>query len=220
MELEFLRTLGFFADSTGTRLDFGQGPSEAIAAAPRKKPGGILRWLAAKLLPQSSPGTRMRRCLTPGGADSKLEEAVRGELSFLFRQHSATVTSNHRYPAACGNAIIVLAANGLFIRVIRDRDEILVDLAPAHAPTKWKLLSVAVAAVQTTDKNPALVSWASLERAGRLLEDNWESLDAAFAPERYASTQSTILEIEAAKLAEWVAKFNPPALRAHSGVRE
>jgi len=213
MELDYLRSLGFFADPTGTRLDFGRGFSqEAIAAANSpQRSGGILSSVVRKLLPQSSARARMHHCLTPSGSDPKLEEAVRGELSFLFQEFSAAVISNHKYPAACGNAVVVVSTNTVAVRVVRDRDEFRLDVAPAHAPAEWKPLTAAAVAVSGDAQNAAIDWYTSLPRGAKLLQDTWDLLSAAFSQKRYSATTNIIKQVEDTKRKEWVSRFSPPA---------
>ena len=213
MELDYLRSLGFFGDVTGTRLDFGRGFAHGAAGAANstRHSGGILSSLVRKLLPQSSPGARMRRCLTPVGSDPKFEESVRGELSFLFQKFSASVNSNHKYPAACGNAIAVVTTSTMAVRVVRDRDEFRIDVAPAHAPTEWKLLTTAAVAVSGNAQNAAIDWYTSLPRGAKLLQDSWDRLSTAFSQERYSATTNVMRQVEDTKRKEWVSKFSPPA---------
>jgi hypothetical protein len=213
MELDCLRSLGFLADPTGTRLDFGRGfQPGAIAAANSPQPSsGVLSSLVRKLLLQPSPTARMRRCLTPGGSDPKFEEAVREELSFLFQKSSAAIDSNHKYPAACGNAIAIVTTSTLAVRVVRDRDEFRIDVAPAHAPTDWKLLIASAIAVSGDAQNAAIDSYTSLSRGAQQLQDSWDQLGAAFSQERYSATANIIKQVEHAKRRNWASTFSPPA---------
>ena len=110
MELEFLRTLNYFADPSGTRLDFGSivnGKVEARKAS--KATLSPIQKFLHKFFPKSKVRERMQRSLKPDGNEPDLEEKVRQGLRFLFRGLSATVVSNHRFPRAFGNAILVCA---------------------------------------------------------------------------------------------------------------
>jgi hypothetical protein len=153
----------------------------------------------------------MRRCLTPRGSDPKFEEAVREELSFLFRKFSASVSSNHKYPSACGNAIVALSTTTLAVRVVRDRDEFRIDVAPAHAPTQWRLLAVAAVAASADIQNSVVDTYTSLTRGAKQLEDNWDLLSTTFSPERYSATTNIMEQIENAKRMDWVSRFSPSA---------
>jgi hypothetical protein len=209
MELEFLKKLGYLSNPTGTRLDFGRGLStKAVGQTPSGDSLSLLQMFVRKLFPQSKFRASMQRKLMPKHSDPAMEEKVRNGLSFLFRDFSASVVSNQRFPGSFGNVVPVLAAATLLIRVVRDRDELRIDVAPGHAPTEWTLLTVAVAAAEGNTQNPVLAYCISVNQAAALLEARFESLRTAFLPESYAATTSTIQDIEAKKLNEWVAKFN------------
>lgn len=149
MELEFLRKLGCLADPSGTRLDFGSGlVGKVVGRKASKTSLGPIQMFLQKFSPQSTVRGRMQRSLKPDGTEPDLEEKVRLGLRFLFRDLSATVVSNQRFPRAFGNAILVIAADTLVMRLVRDRDELRFDVAPANSPTEWRLLPVALAAVK------------------------------------------------------------------------
>jgi hypothetical protein len=213
MELEFLRKLGYLAVPSGTRLDFGGEPIvRALGQAPSKSTLGPIQQFLQKFFPQSTFRAKMQRKLTPKGSDSDFEEKVRQGLPFLFRDFSASVVSNQCFPAAFGNAVVVLAVATLLIRVVRDRDEIRIDVAPAHAPKEWRQLTLALAAVDSSEQNPVMSSCISLRQGAALFRDGFESLRAAFMPERYEFTKRVMQDIETTKLQEWVLKFNSPTL--------
>jgi hypothetical protein len=132
MELEFLRNLGYSADPSGTRLDFGSGLSGEVVRgkAPTISPSPIQVFLR-KFFPRSTFRERMQRTLKPEGTAPELEEKVRQGLRFLFRNLSASVVSNQRFSRAFGNAVLVVAADTILIRVVRDRGELRFDVASA-----------------------------------------------------------------------------------------
>jgi len=209
MELEFLRKLGYSADPSGTRLDFGSGLSGEVVRgkAPKISLSPIQEFLR-KFFPRSTFRERMQRNLKPDGADPELEEKVRQGLRLLFRDFSASVVSNHRFSRAFGNAVLVVAADPVLIRVVRDRDELRFDVASANSPKEWRPLPVALAAVQGNAQNPVLASCVSIHQSGALLEAGFEPLRAAFSPEKYPITKTSMQEIERTRRDEWVEKFN------------
>jgi hypothetical protein len=213
MELELLRKLGYLAAPCGTRLDFrGEPIARVLGQTPWKSSLGPLQLFVHKFFPQSTFSAKMQRKLTPKGANPDFEQKARQGMPFLFQDFSASVVSNHGFPAAFGNAVLVLAAATLLVRVVRDRDELRVDVAPAHAPTEWRLLTVALAAIEGNKQNPVVASCISMRQGAALLEPGFASLRAAFSPGTYEATKRTMQEIETTKLMEWVAKFNcaPP----------
>ena len=209
MELEFLRKLGYFAHPSGTRLDFGSGLSgEVVRGKVPKISMSPIEVFLRKFFPRSAFRERMQRTLKPNGTDPELEEKVRQGLRFLFRNLSASVVSNHRFPRAFGNAVLVVAADTVLIRAVRDRDELRFDVASANSPKEWRPLPVALAAVQGNAQNPVLASCVSIHQGGALLEAGFEPLRAAFSPENYPITKTSMQEIERTKRDEWVEKFN------------
>lgn len=209
MELEFLRKLGYSAHPSGTRLDFGSGLSgEVVRGKALKTSLSPIQVFLRKLFPRSTFRERMQRTLKPDGTAPELEEKVQQGLRFLFQNLSARVVSNHHFPRAFGNAVLVVAADTVLIRVVRDRDELRFDVASANSPKEWRPLPVALAAVQGNAQNPVLASCVSIHRGGALLEAGFEPLRAAFSPENYPITKTSMQEIERTKWDEWVEKFN------------
>lgn len=215
MELEFLRKLGYSSHPSGTRLDFGGGiKREAVLGKVPTISLNPIQLFLRKLFPESSFRDRMQRILKADGTDGELEEKVRQGLRFLFRNSSASIVSNHRFPRAFGNAVLVVAADTVLIRIVRDRDELRFDVASTNSPTEWKLLPVALAAVQGNGEDPVLPSCVSIRQGGALLEAGFKPLRAAFSLENYPITKASIQEIEKKKRDEWVEKFNPAPIVA------
>jgi hypothetical protein len=213
MELEFLRKLGYLAAPSGTKLDFGGEPDgRALGQAPSKRTLGPLQLFQQRFFPQSTFRAKMQRKLTPKGSDLDFEEKVRQSLPFLFLNFAARVVLNQYFPAAFGNAVVVLAAATLVIRVVRDRDEIRIDVAPAQAPKEWSHLTLALASVDGNKQHPVVSSCISLRQGAALLGDSCESLIAAFLPGAYEDTKRIMQDIATAELKEWVLKFNSATL--------
>jgi hypothetical protein len=117
MELEFLRKLGYLPDPTGTRLDFGHGlMAKGVGRVPSEGSLSLIQSFVRRLFPQFTFRASMQRKLMPKDSDPAFEEKVRNGLSFLFRDFSASVVSNQRFPGAFGNIVLVLAAATLLIR--------------------------------------------------------------------------------------------------------
>jgi hypothetical protein len=75
MELEFLRKLGWLSNTTGTRLDFGQGLStKAVGQTPSGGSFSLLQTFVRKLFPQSTFRASMQRKLMPKDSDPAIEE--------------------------------------------------------------------------------------------------------------------------------------------------
>lgn len=207
MELEFVRKLGYVASPSRRTLDFRGAVGRQIGASASPSPWKSVRsWM--RRLRANSFRAGMQRKLVPGGPDAALEEKIQKGLSFLFRDFSATTESNARFPGAFGNAIVVVAAGAVMLRVVRDRDEFRIDIAPAHAPTEWSHLSVALAALETGAKHPVLVNPFSPEQAASLLEPKISLITEAFTPQSYPAAKRAMQELEAAKFREWAESFS------------
>jgi hypothetical protein len=136
-----------------------------------------------------------------------LEERVRRDLTFLFDEYGATVTSNivERF----GAAEVTVAAGSLelcFGKNDRDAaDRLLV--APRDGHGVWELLNVALAAATGDDPKslvvpfsysdePTTLSYVGLTRVAEILKPRFARLQRAFAPENYPTTHSRMAEIE------------------------
>ena len=209
MELEFLRGLGYFANLDGTRLDFGPAAiAVTTESVPFKLPPNVIQKFLRRVLPFPTFSQRVRRVLTSSGPDQDLQAKISDGLSFLFQRHSASVVSNQRYSKAFGNAVLVIQAGAILLRIVRDRDELRFDVAAAHANREWHRLTVAVAAIEPGIEKPTLQSCVTIQSAATLLLSNFDAISSAFQPSAYSKTKASMEVIEAARFAEWRQTFN------------
>jgi hypothetical protein len=141
------------------------------------------------------------------GKDSDLEQRVRRDLTFLFDQYGAVVSSNTLQ--AHGNSEVSVAVGNLefqFAKNERDGENRAV-VGPRNGHGVWELLSVALAASTGEDAttltcplsysdNPAGLSYIGLTKLASLLKPRFDRLNEAFAPENYLATRSRTAEIE------------------------
>src|SRR5260221_2530388 len=102
-----------------------------------------------RLFPGSSTNSRIKTALTSNGSDVKFEEAIRRQMSFLFERYGASVVSNQYFPDAFGSAILIIRTQMLQLRVVRDRDEIRVDIDHLQDPAEWVDSAFALAAIES-----------------------------------------------------------------------
>jgi hypothetical protein len=125
----------------------------------------------------------------------------------VFKDQSARVVSNEKFPKAFGNAIVIISTNSLNLRIIRDRDEFWFDIAPAHVPNEWRPLQVVLGYVKDSG-NGHLPSCISLRHVGALLESRLDLINEALSPEKFAATKVAVDEAEATILKAWVREFS------------
>jgi hypothetical protein len=74
-------------------------------------------------------------------------------MSFLFDRYGASVISNLYFPDAFGNAILIIQTRVMQLRVVRDRDEVRVDVASLQNPAEWVDSAFALAAIEAGSGN-------------------------------------------------------------------
>ena len=156
--------------------------------------GGCVRFLFTGSWKRKSP-------LESSGPDLKFEAQVRNDLRFLFEKYDAKIISNNYYYRSFGNAIIVIDAGQLFFRVVRDRGEIRIDVAPGPVSPidgRWTELGGALAALTMDDssgKIPDPFCYATLSRAADFLEPALPQLQEALSESHYETTSRRIKQI-------------------------
>jgi hypothetical protein len=138
----------------------------------------------------------------------EFEDSVRRQLAFLFDRYEASIISNQYFPRAYGNAILIIETQMLRLRVVRDRDEVRLDVAPLQNPTEWVDCAFALAAIETGSGD----SQFSLDRAitsiARHLAPKFEALQDAYTPNQYPATSQRIKQIYEAERQKAVERLN------------
>jgi hypothetical protein len=143
----------------------------------------------------------------PKNEDVGLEQRVRRDLAFLFRDHGATVKANTLEPF--GNSEITVAVGNVefqFAKNDRDQD-FRVMVGTRNGNGLWELLHVALAAStgedaatltvpMSFDDDPASLPYIGLTSVAAVLRPRFEHLNRAFATENYSATHSRMVEIE------------------------
>jgi hypothetical protein len=138
----------------------------------------------------------------------KFEESVRRQMKFLFERFGATTISNDYFPDAFGNAILIVETKTLRLRVVRDRDEVRVDVAPSGNPTDWVDSAFALAAIEAESANYSFSLDRAITSIARHLDPKFEALQDAFTPDRYPDTREKIMQIAELERAKAVGRFN------------
>jgi hypothetical protein len=142
----------------------------------------------------------------PVGSDTGLEESVRRELNFVFK-NGGRVSSNGRLPIMDFAWVTVDFAN-LRLRAARDRGSVGVSIAPIHAVRYWYSLGEAVLAVQQEREQPKSVPPSSLRGAGDRIEAEFSKLNEAFSQTQFPATRERLSEIKAILQQAWIEDRN------------
>ncbi|HXZ12917.1 MAG TPA: hypothetical protein VEG64_11020 [Candidatus Sulfotelmatobacter sp.] len=144
--------------------------------------------------------------LLPIGSDDALEGKVRDEFRALFEKYGASVTSNGRYPTM-DHAVVAFDASNLRFRVVRDRGDLDVSLAPLLAIRDWHPLGLALMVTQPGADGSNQNSSSRLRGAGSLVEREFPMLNEAYSVTRYRATCEQLRqkqkELEIAWIEEW-----------------
>lgn len=117
-------------------------------------------------------------------SEKRLQDEIRRNLPWLFERYGGKVIPNtQNYRRAFDYAVVTVALGNIFIRFVRGRGELRADIAPAHAPTNWEEVAEAIESAGL-GKVPR-PQYYSLNDLGRLLEQNLDHLNAAFAEDQY-----------------------------------
>jgi hypothetical protein len=207
VDLSVLRGIGYIPDYSGTRLRHkDSNPFSGLRQPLQSSLPKSVKDFLGKLFPGATPTARMQRALTPAGSDRSLEEKAREELRAAFRDPSARVISSQKFPQAFGNAILIISVGSLHLRIVRDRSDFWLDVAPAHAPSRWRPLQLVIGTIQGYPERP-LPSCINLRHAGALLESALSPLIEAHLPENFAATKAAIDQSESRILRDWIKGF-------------
>lgn len=167
-----------------------------------------IKALIRRLLPRMAPSNRFKKVLTASGPDLEFEALIRQHMKFLFDRFGASVVSNEYFPAAFGNAIVVIETKGIRLRAVRDRGEVRLDVAPLHNPTEWVDSAFALAAMDDGSGEPQFSLYRTTTSIARHLDPNFEELQGAFTEDQYSATVGKITEICERERARAIERFN------------
>ncbi len=127
--------------------------------------------------------------------DRKLERRIREACPFLFEDYGGTVVLNRYYFWSFGNAVIVIRTGNVLLRVVRDRGQSSLELAPADRDSEfeWRDFEF-VSRVFRGEKNIVL-RWTpprSLEEIAPELKALLPTIIDSYIPEHYEKTKALI----------------------------
>jgi hypothetical protein len=145
-------------------------------------PFKVFAWIYRLVFP------RKKDRLEPIGSDETFVEKVREDLSFLFAERGARITSSGYY-WSFGNACLAVDAGNLRIRAIRDRGFVSYDFAALVLPWLWNPIDRGVMAMNMKDnKIPPSPSLWSIRR----LTEYFDELSEACSVERFPQTRRNL----------------------------
>jgi hypothetical protein len=109
---------------------------------------------------------------------SPLNQQLTRDIPWLFGELGFTVIADEYDPKAFGDCIVILKSASFRARFIKDRGQILLDLAPGLEPDNWWGLGSILNAIHREHQAPDLTleAWASLFR------ENYPALVQALGP--------------------------------------
>jgi hypothetical protein len=165
--------------------------------------GGIVRVMRF-LIPRSKDSYAKTM---PVGSDTELEENVRREFGFLFKQYGARVSSNGRL-RIMDFACVTVDADNLRVRAARDRGFVEISIAPVHAVRYLQSLGEALLAIQQGTEKPKSLPSSLLRGAGPRLEADYVKLNKAFSETQFPVTRERIREIRESLEKAWIEDWN------------
>jgi hypothetical protein len=144
--------------------------------------------------------------------EKQLALEIQRDLSFLFDEHSATIVPDERvkHPRPFDYAMVNVALDSFFLRFIRGRGELRVEVAPRRDPRNWSDLFTVLGMVDAQEQSGSK-SLLSLEDAARVLKPRVDRLRAAFSDERYAEMERQLLnehQYDRAVIRQWETEIN------------
>ncbi len=144
--------------------------------------------------------------------ESQLALEIQRDLSFLFNEHGAKVIQDAsvRYPRPFDYAIVNVALDSLFLRFIRGRGELRVQVAPRRDPHNWSELPVVLGVVDAQERFEPKLPWSLGEVAG-VLEPRLSRLRQAFSDEGYPTMDRELTkerDHERAVIRQWEIEIN------------
>lgn len=152
-------------------------------------------------------------------------ELVRMRFSYLFDDYGFSVIHEEHYPEYYGNAAVVLQSDSCRIRVLLDREQVLVEAGPLSAPEEWSshapdfwfgLTYITAFLTQGVDQWGYQYPDTSLDLSSRIdrqmvrlaskLRAYCDQIIKLFRPEAFEITQEDLLEFQEQQVRAWLSK--------------
>lgn len=129
-------------------------------------------------------------------------EAVRSVFSCLINTLKLRLLKETYDPKHFGNSIIELRGDTIWIRVVRDRGQVFVDIASPVDPDNWYDLERVLEAVGSKTETPMSPdSPETLELSAKLIERHLDAIQAGLSIPNYHRTKETLERIVQAYVA-------------------
>jgi hypothetical protein len=180
-ELQYLKSRGVPASSF--RL-VKLGPTPPTRQQGSGVTGTYLKWL------------RWNELLA-GKHQRELLRAVHEDLSFLFAECGARIISNGDvpFPPRFDYGFVTVAVDDLYLRIVRGRGDLSVNVAPQHTPHDFHELSFVLMVTETLEGLGPRQSYLSLRDVARLLRSHLDFLKEALSDARYEIIQQRLLKL-------------------------
>lgn len=151
---------------------------------------------------------------------------VKQRFSYLFDQYEFAVIHEEYHGQNDGNAIVVLESPACRIRVLLEREQVLVDIGPLSAPEDWStpapndwfgLTYVTGFLSKGTDQWEYAIPQTTLDRNLRIdrqlvrladkLRPYCDLIICAFRPETYEQTQRELMDYQERQVETWLRRY-------------
>ncbi len=116
-----------------------------------------------------------------------LDQLLTERLPWLFKELGFRVVSSNYDAGSFGNSTVILESDSLRLRFVRDRGQVLLDLAPVSERQKWFSLGSLYEAIHHESVKPEY----TLDAKGSLLQKEFPALVEALGP-KLRETQDEI----------------------------
>jgi hypothetical protein len=134
----------------------------------------------------------------------ELIRAVHEDLSFLFAEHGARIIPNGDvpFPPRFDYGFVTVAIDNLYLRIVRGRGDVSVNVTPQHTPHDFHEVSFVLMAMETPEGIGRRQSYVSLRDAARLLRSQLDNLKEVLSDSRYEIIQQRLFKCCDIPLAE------------------
>lgn len=133
----------------------------------------------------------------PPPRDPDLERDASTQFSFITATPPPRLLESRYDPEAFGNAVVVLAGDGIRVRVTRDRSQLFVDLSPADR-ADWVDEQVVLQLVGGVSAVHRLAEgeFRALAPSAAAIRRHFPEILAAFQPTRWPATRVALTQLQ------------------------
>jgi len=160
---------------------------------------------------------------------SAFYDQVKERFCYLVQDYGFSVIHEEYYPESYGNAIVVLQSKDCRVRVLLEREQVLVEVGPLWAPEDWSshasdlwfdLTDITAFLTQGTDRWEYYFPDTSLDHAYRIdrqlirlagiLRPYCGRVFRLFRPEVFQQKQEELVRFRKQQTEEWLRKYRQP----------